>query len=61
MLNRQHTHSMEKKIIIDLVLKKRKQMARLGTRKLYYLLQPELKKLGINLLDYSGRTIWTRE
>jgi transposase InsO family protein len=47
MLNQQHTNTLEKKIIIDLVLKKRKLMARLGTRKLHYLLQPEFEKLGI--------------
>ena len=47
MLNRQHTRTLENKIIIDLVLKKRKHMARLGTRKLHYLLQSEFEQLGI--------------
>jgi putative transposase len=38
---------MEQKIIVDQVLKKRKQMARLGTRKLHFILQPEFERIGI--------------
>jgi len=47
MLERKHTQFAEQKIIVDLVLKKRKQMARLGTRKLHFLLQPEFERFGI--------------
>lgn len=46
---RQEQRMKEKEKVIDLVLQERMSLPRLGTRKLYYLIQPKMEKEGIKM------------